>query len=123
MVCDVDYLQWEEVFKIEEDIILDNEMMLTIFKSGFSRIPVFSKNNDKAVCGVLRTKQLICIDSTEKRSLSDLQLQRPWCVSPRTNMVDLLNIFQRQCSGGKGGHLALVCKIPQGKCNTPTLIW
>ena len=112
---DVEFLRWNDVFKVKRSVILDDKMMLSIYKSGHSRIPVYSGNDDKAVCGLLRTKQLVCVNSTERRPLSQLSLQRPWCVSPHTNMVDLLNIFQRQCTGGKGGHLALVCKNPNGE--------
>lgn len=88
--------------------------MVDIYSTGFSRIPVYTPNPQKpksitAICGVLMTKQLIVVNPNENRPLSTLPLSSPQCVSPKMNLVDLLNLFQT----GKLGHLALVCARPE----------
>jgi metal transporter CNNM len=72
---------------------------------------VYDKNPKKpkdvtAIRGVLMTKQLIVIDSTDQRPISTLPLFTPACVSPKKNLVDLINMFQA------GKHMALVCARP-----------
>lgn len=59
-----------------------------------------------AIRGVLMTKQLIVIDSSDQRPVSTLPLFTPACVSPKKNLVDLINMFQA------GKHMALVCARP-----------
>ena len=54
------------------------------------------------------TKHLIVVNPQANRPLSTLPLYTPVCVSPKINLVDLLNLFQT----GKVGHLALVCARP-----------
>jgi Mg2+/Co2+ transporter CorC len=53
------------------------------------------------------TKQLIVIDSSDQRPISTLPLFMPACVSPKKNLVDLINMFQI------GKHMALVCARPE----------
>ncbi len=49
------------------------------------------------------------VNPNEDRPLATLPLYTPLlCLTPKTNLVDLLNIFQT----GKKGHLALVCARP-----------
>jgi len=108
----VGFVLWSEAFCVGISTALDESFMKHVYDSGHSRVPIFKGDDRTAVCGILRVKQLICVDSTKKRNLSSLELQQPWCVSPSTNLVDLLNIFQRKFSGHKGGHLALVCNNP-----------
>jgi len=68
----------------------------------------------RAIIGVLKTKHLIVIDPiTEKRTISSMPLQQPYCVSPDMNMIDLLNIFQHGRRGKRSGHLAIVCRDPK----------
>lgn len=43
------------------------------------------------------------------RPLSTLPLYAPFCVSPKQNLVDLINMFQ----SGRGLHMALVCARPE----------
>ena len=52
---------------------------------------------------------LIVVSPNENRPLSTLPLQTPPCVSPKMNLVDLVNLFQT----GQVGHLALVCARPR----------
>lgn len=107
------YTPLHRMFGISYDMILNETNVVQIYSSGFSRIPVFLPNPNKPksmanICGILRTKQLIVVNTTEERPLSTLPLAIPRCVSPKMNLVDLLNLFQT----GRLGHLALVCARP-----------
>jgi metal transporter CNNM len=98
--------------------------MIQIYRRGYSRIPVYDRNpnhddihdddeEDKGnICGILLTKQLIVLNASDRRRVGSLPLQQPVCVGPGTNLVDLINIFQKGGSASKGGHLALVCARP-----------
>jgi metal transporter CNNM len=98
---------------IPYDMILNERNVVSIYSSGFSRIPVFEHNPQKpkscaAIRGILMTKSLIVVNPNEDRPLATLPLYTPLCVSPKMNLVDLLNLFQT----GRKGHLALVCARP-----------
>lgn len=54
-------------------------------------------------------QSLIVVSPNENRPLSTLPLQTPPCVSPKMNLIDLVNLFQT----GQVGHLALVCARPR----------
>lgn len=112
--CAMDvYTPLRKMYAVPITTTLDEETLVDIYSSGFSRIPVFEVIPDKpkqksAIRGVLMTKQLIVVNPTDCRPLDTLPLYQPMCVSPKLNLVDLLNIFQT----GKSGHLALVCARP-----------
>ncbi|KAL3929204.1 MAG: hypothetical protein SGBAC_012318 [Bacillariaceae sp.] len=44
--------------------------------------------------------------------VSDMKLYVPQCVSPDTNLIDLVNLFQTGGSAIRAGHMALVCARP-----------
>ena len=107
------------VFAIPHDMILTETNLVNIYASGFSRVPVYVRNEKKpknktAICGILITRQLIVVHPRDKREVSTLPLYRPVCVSNAISLVDLLNLFQ---TGGRGvnrvGHMALVCARPR----------
>jgi len=112
--CAMDvYTPMRQMYAVPITTELNEETVVDIYSSGFSRIPVFEVNPQKpkqksAICGVLMTKQLIVVNATDCRPLDTLPLYKPMCVSPKLNLVDLLNMFQT----GKSGHLALVCARP-----------
>ena len=102
------------VFCLAHDTVLNEDTVVNIYSSGHSRVPVYQVNPELpkskiAVCGILMAKHLIVVNSEENRPLQTLPLYTPMCISPKMNLVDLLNIFQT----GKVGHLALVCARPQ----------
>jgi metal transporter CNNM len=112
MAIDV-YTPLRKLYAVPYDTVLDERTVVRIYSSGYSRIPVYDKNPKKekditAIRGVLMTKQLIVIHASDRRPLSTLPLYTPICVSPKRNLVDLINMFQM----GKGGHMALVCARP-----------
>jgi metal transporter CNNM len=102
------------MFAVPYDLILNEDNVVDIYSSGYTRIPVYERNPDKPkspafIRGLLITKHLIVINMNEERPLSTLPLLKPPCVSPKTNLIDLVNLFQT----GKRGHFALVCARPQ----------
>ena len=102
------------MFAIPHDTILDEATVVSIYSSGYSRVPVYRYDPDKpknrtAIVGILGTKQLIVVAPNENRPVSTLHLNKPMCISPKMNLSELLNRFQT----GRFGHLALVCARPR----------
>jgi metal transporter CNNM len=102
------------MFCLPHDTVLNEHTVVNIYSSGYSRVPVYQVNPEKpkskiAICGILMTKHLIVVNPKEDRPLQTLPLYTPMCISPKMNLVDLLNLFQT----GKVGHMALVCARPQ----------
>ncbi len=108
-----------DVYSLCEDLMLDTDNMVDIYRHGYSRIPVYSKNaaddgygGKTAIKGILLARSLIVVDTHHRRQISQLPLQIPHCISPDTSMVDLVNLFQKGQGKSGGGHLALVCINP-----------
>ena len=98
------------MFAIPDNLVLNEENVVDIYSSGYSRIPVYTPNPDKpksqtAIKGILNSKHLIVVNMNEDRPLSTMPLLIPPCVSPKMNLVDLVNLFQT----GRCGHFAIVC--------------
>jgi metal transporter CNNM len=107
------YTPLRDMYAIPHSTKLNEKTVVDIYCSGFSRVPVYEEIPDKpkkksAIKGVLMTKKLMVINSNDDRSLDSLSLHIPLCVSPKVNLVNLLNLFQT----GKSGHIALVCARP-----------
>jgi metal transporter CNNM len=105
------YTPRRHVYAIPDDLVLDKEGMTAIYAKGYSRVPVYrnKKGRDKdinqsCVIGFLMTRQLMMIDWDHEREVKTLPMVRPDCVSPRENLVDLLNLLR---SGGS--LMAFVC--------------
>mmetsp|Transcript_792 Transcript_792/g.1246 ORF Transcript_792/g.1246 Transcript_792/m.1246 type:complete len:584 (-) Transcript_792:125-1876(-) len=106
------------VFAVPYDMMLNERNIVKIYSSGHSRIPVFERqpNKPKDIShfrGVLLSKQLIVVNSSDKRSIDSLPIYTPSCVSPHENLVDCINMFQQPSAGSRGGHMALVCTRPK----------
>lgn len=110
------YCPLDKVFGIPSDTILDEASVVRIYGSAYSRIPVYERrqdDNDKRnIRGIFMTRQLIVVKPEKEVPLSSLRMNVPFCISPKTNLVDLVSLFQTGASGGKGGHMALVCARP-----------
>ena len=101
------------LFAVPCDLILNERNVVDIYSSGYSRVPVFERNplkpkSQAAIKGILNTKNLIVVNMNENRALSTMPLLKPTCVSPKMNLVELVNLFQT----GRYGHFALVCARP-----------
>lgn len=90
-----------KVYAIPKTLTLDKSNICSIYGQGFSRVPVYEpdpedETNQTLVLGFLLVRQLILVDWDHNREVSTLPLQRPGCVSPRMNMVDLLRTLQSE---------------------------
>jgi len=105
-----------KVFAVNENTILDEETMATIYNSGHSRIPVYQENADgeeptKNIKAILLSRNLIVVDSDDARPVHTLPLLQPYCVTPNVSLVDLINQFQSLGPNfNMAGHLAIVCE-------------
>jgi len=97
----------DKVFMLNLDTVLDDDCLADILASGYSRIPVYD-GHPHNIRGLLLVKNLICINGSDRRTLRQLALRHPLPVSPKTPLLDLLNLFQTGRS-----HLALVCNDPE----------
>lgn len=108
------YTPRSQVYDIPDDLILDRKGMTEIYAKGYSRVPVYENiegrdedTNRSCVLGFLMTRQLMLIDWDHEREVCTLPLVRPDCVSPRSNLVELLKLLR---SGGS--LMAFVCARP-----------
>lgn len=106
------YTPLPAVYAVPDDLILDKATITTIYSHGFSRVPVYRRNpnddeDNTAFTGYLITRQLMLVDWEHMRELNTLPLQRPTCVSPKINLIDLMRILQT-----KGPILTFVCGRP-----------
>lgn len=94
-----------KTFMVSYDSIVDNVNLSVILEKGFSRIPVYANNNSLDIIGLVRIKQLIGIDLTERKSMRQhgILVKRPLVISPRMNLLDLLREFKK----GKS-HMAFI---------------
>ena len=112
------YMPMHQVFAIPSDLVLNETNLATIYHQGFSRIPVYdgqankAKSDTTSISGILLTKHLILVNRSDDRVVSTLPLFQPPCVAPDTNLIDLINMFQSGSVGGKGSHMAIVCRYP-----------
>ncbi|EEC45191.1 predicted protein, partial [Phaeodactylum tricornutum CCAP 1055/1] len=93
------YTPLRKAFLLSDDTLLTEKEIVQIYASGYSRIPIYRKDPEDPtyksnVIGVLITKQLIVVNSRDKRPLHTLPLYTPRCVSHDMSLVDLLNQFQ-----------------------------
>ena len=101
------------VYSISKDMVLDERNTLKIYRTGFSRVPVYESPSKSAIVGIFTTRQLMVLNAHEERQLSTLPLVQPHCIEPQMNILSLVNLFQEgKSSANKGGHLALVCHDP-----------
>eukprot|EP00548_Thalassiothrix_antarctica_P004249 CAMPEP_0194151902 /NCGR_PEP_ID=MMETSP0152-20130528/49959_1 /TAXON_ID=1049557 /ORGANISM="Thalassiothrix antarctica, Strain L6-D1" /LENGTH=152 /DNA_ID=CAMNT_0038856023 /DNA_START=13 /DNA_END=467 /DNA_ORIENTATION=+ len=107
----------KDVFAVPSDTILDEEKIIDIYSSGYSRVPIFEKRTDdssiRSIVGILLTKQLMVVEPEYERKITTLPLQIPFTVSPQISLIELVNLFQAPSLGKKRSHMALVCNFPQ----------
>lgn len=107
------YTPLRMIFAVPYDLELDRGTIAEIYSEGYSRVPVFERlpppneHRKYAIRGVLMTRHLIMIDWADQRPVSSLPLYTPPCVSPRMNLVNLLQLLQQG-----GSHIAFVCAGP-----------
>ena len=85
----------EKVYTIDYDEIINEQKIKEIIQKGYSRIPVFSFNNQNDLMGIIRIKQLLGLNFERNKSLSDLNIKvrKPIVVHPNIRIIELLKIF------------------------------
>ena len=94
-----------KTYMISYDDPIDNVKLSVILERGYSRIPVYGGSNPSDILGLVRIKQLIGIDLSEKKSMREhgIQLKLPLIIPPKLNLLDLLREFKK----GKS-HMAFI---------------
>ncbi len=124
------------VYALPDDTVLDESTKVALLARGYSRVPVYhrvvpiaeeaaaaaddsidpshpAEEDISGIIGVLLVRQLIVVDSSESRPISNVELRRPSCIPPDMHLVDVINHFQASGGRGNGGlHLAIVCMRP-----------
>ncbi|CCG81766.1 Uncharacterized protein C4B3.03c [Taphrina deformans PYCC 5710] len=97
----------EDVFTMSADTILDEPMVDTILKEGYSRIPIFQPGNPTNFVGMLLVKILITYDPEDRVPVSNFTLATLPETRPEVSCLDILNFFQE----GKS-HMVLISESP-----------
>lgn len=95
----------DDVFMLEASLSLNFEVLLIIFQSGHSRVPVYDKKRDNII-GVLFAKDLILLDPEDCVPIKTVLLffnRVVLLVYCDTTLNKMLNIFRQG-----GGHMAVV---------------
>lgn len=107
------YTPTSHVYMVPDTLVLDKTTITGIYSHGYSRVPVYRPSDDHddtcgaGILGFLITRQLMLIDWEHNRDMSTLPLQRPVCISPRMNLVDLFEVLQTD-----GPLMTFVCARP-----------
>lgn len=87
----------DKTFMLEISVKLTFDVLLEIYKSGYTRVPVY-ENKRQNVLGVLFTKDLILVDADDeievRAVLAFHGLNRAKFVPDTTRLHDALNIFK-----------------------------
>jgi len=108
----------DKVFMLDASLSLSFNVMLIIFQSGHSRIPVY-ENDRSNIIGVLFAKDLILLDPEDAVPLTSILHffnRTVLLVYDDTPLFDMLGIFKQG-----GGHLAIVQKVVTSDTSDPTL--
>lgn len=93
------------VFMLEASLSLNFKVLMLIFQSGHSRVPVYDKTRDNII-GVLFAKDLILLDPEDCVPIKTVLLffnRTVLLVFDHTPLNEMLNIFKQG-----GGHMAIV---------------
>ena len=99
------YTPIHRMFSIPYDTVLDEPTVVSIYSSGYSRVPVFQPNPEKpkqrsTIIGILQTKQLIVVSPNECRPVDTLPLYKPLCVSPKVRDSYIVLFACHDCRDG-----------------------
>eukprot|EP00344_Euplotes_crassus_P003404 CAMPEP_0196996352 /NCGR_PEP_ID=MMETSP1380-20130617/2254_1 /TAXON_ID=5936 /ORGANISM="Euplotes crassus, Strain CT5" /LENGTH=550 /DNA_ID=CAMNT_0042412287 /DNA_START=71 /DNA_END=1723 /DNA_ORIENTATION=+ len=102
-----------KIFKVNINKNINNKLAKKLTDAGYSRIPVYDGDDKNRIVGILLIKQLIGLDLTEDRKISDLVkegevvLRKPLFISPKEKFEGLLNHFTKGRS-----HMAIITDDP-----------
>ncbi|CAD7944985.1 unnamed protein product [Amoebophrya sp. A120] len=96
-----------DVFKLPFNTILDYDTVALIWKSGFSRVPIYSLEDEHSIVAILLTRDLMLVDPDDAMPVKDfLQMFARTYVTfyPQHSCGFAINVFKK----GTIAHLALV---------------
>eukprot|EP00302_Diacronema_sp_CCMP2436_P037308 CAMPEP_0180040652 /NCGR_PEP_ID=MMETSP0984-20121128/33607_1 /TAXON_ID=483367 /ORGANISM="non described non described, Strain CCMP 2436" /LENGTH=686 /DNA_ID=CAMNT_0021967973 /DNA_START=102 /DNA_END=2163 /DNA_ORIENTATION=- len=108
---------FDNIFMIDYSAKLDFRSLREIYRSGYTRVPVYDKTRNNLV-GVLNTKDLVLVDADDELPVSEIMgaCGRPiFTVSHSTPLDKMLNTFKASRT-----HLALVQRIPEPGAEGPS---
>eukprot|EP00484_Ammonia_sp_Unknown_P020568 CAMPEP_0197044272 /NCGR_PEP_ID=MMETSP1384-20130603/20371_1 /TAXON_ID=29189 /ORGANISM="Ammonia sp." /LENGTH=566 /DNA_ID=CAMNT_0042475703 /DNA_START=39 /DNA_END=1739 /DNA_ORIENTATION=+ len=103
-------IPWNDVTVLDANTKLDTRGLRAIYKTGFSRIPIFEHEKDNII-GILLVKTLIICDPDPNLSIKQYleynfgKIPIPTLVIPTTPLYDCINLFQEHKT-----HFAMVCE-------------
>ena len=88
-------IQLDKVYTIDYDEVINEQKLNEIKQKGYSRIPVFSFNNQNDLMGIVRIKELLGLNFVKNKSLRELRIKirKPIVVHPNIPIIDLLKLF------------------------------
>lgn len=112
----------KKIFMFSFDSPVNNVNLSVILEKGYSRIPVYAGNNTTDLIGLVRIKQLIGINLSDKKSMRqhNIQIKTPLVISPRMNLLELLREFKKGQS-----HMAFITehvRVLHKKLNSTTTV-
>jgi hypothetical protein len=81
--------------------------LTSILNSGFSRVPVFHKNDRRNIVGFLLIKSLVILSPSDYIGVDSLDVREPIILAPNVTLLEALSIFRK-------GQKAAVHKIRAG---------
>lgn len=90
----------DKTFMLEVSVKLTFDVMLEIYKSGYTRIPIY-ENDRQNVMGILYTKDLILLDAEDELEIRSVLafhgMNQAKLISDTTLLHEVLNIFKASC--------------------------
>jgi CBS domain containing-hemolysin-like protein len=107
-------------YMLDIDLVVDKELLRTIYSKGYSRIPVYEGSRDRIV-GILLTRDLILINPEKNKKITIRQLQSMLVrdvvqIDHMTKLEPVLTFFKKGQS-----HMAVVTKVEVVQDKDPEL--
>ena len=86
----------EQIFKLNHNEVLDDELLKRIAKRNYSRVPIFD-DFDNCV-GILNVKKLVDYEEIAGRTIKNagLRLTQPVFISQQANLLEILSIMEQK---------------------------
>lgn len=107
----------EKMFVLDEEDILDDDTLNTIFQESHSRIPITRNRDRSQIIGMLLVRQINRVDPERRMRISDLQLLPIIAVSKNFPLFDMLKLFRQGLS-----HMAIVLDQAHNETETTGLL-